>query len=86
MMPRLLHRAWRVYADPPESPAARNLKVLIPLSIAGFATRLATPNDWPTLSGTTLVEIGLWYALLWFVRQRDEARAQLETQRQEADV
>lgn len=71
----LCRRAWRVYADPAGSEAAAWLKTLIPLEIAAFVYRVAAPEDWPHVSGTTLTQVCLWCLLLWFVRQRDEARA-----------
>lgn len=73
----VLRRAWRVYADPAASEAAGWLKVLIPLEFAAFVYRLFAPADWPPVSGVTFLQVCLWYALLWFVRQRDEARAEL---------
>ncbi|WP_101791008.1 hypothetical protein [Nonomuraea indica] len=68
---------WRAYSAPAESEAARTLKVLIPLEIAAFAYRLVAPAGWPALSGTTFMQVCLWLALLWFVRQRDQARAEI---------
>jgi hypothetical protein len=79
---RILYGFWRIYADPAKSEAAKALKVLIPLEIASFAYRMWAPEEWPRLAGTNLMQIFLWYALLWFVRQRDEARAQLKVERQ----
>lgn len=73
-----LYRAWRVYADPPRSEAARNARALLLMAIAGFVYRLlATYFGWPPFSGVTVWEIVLSYALLVIVRQRDEARAAL---------
>ena len=72
----VFRRAWRVYADPSESEAASWLRVLIPLEMVSLTFRVVVP-DWRSLSGTTLVSIVFMYAALWFVRQRDEARAEL---------
>jgi hypothetical protein len=73
----VIRTLWGVYAAPAESEAAKTLKVLIPLEVAGFVYRLVAPADWPALSGTTLMQVCLWLALLWFVRQRDQARAEI---------
>lgn len=54
------------------------LRWMIPLEYAAWHYRLFAPDDWPALSGTTLVQVGLWCALLWIVRERDEARAELK--------
>jgi hypothetical protein len=80
----VLRRAWRVYADPATSGAARFAKVLLPIEIVYFTIRLVNDLfDWPPIlaslaTGTTLEQVLLWYALLWFVRERDEARAELK--------
>lgn len=72
----VLRRAWRVWADPAESEAAHFLKVMVPLAVAGYVVRVAFPDGWPRIFSNTLTEAGLWFALLWVVRQRDEARAE----------
>jgi hypothetical protein len=54
---------------------------MIPIEYAAWHYRLFAPDDWPALSGTTLVQVGLWCAVLWFVRERDEARAELKAGR-----
>lgn len=71
-------RAWRVYADPAESDAAASLKALIPLEIVGFVLKVTWPELWGRSIGVTVVEIALLYLMLRFVRQRDEARAELK--------
>lgn len=76
MLVNALRRAWRVWADPAESEAAHFLKLMVPLAVAGFVLRVAFPDGWPRIFSNTLAEAGLWYALLWVVRQRDEARAE----------
>jgi hypothetical protein len=81
---KVFHRAWRVYADPAASEAAGWLKVLIPLEFAAFAYRLFAPDDWPPVSGVTFVQA--WYALLWVVRQRDQARAELKASRADQNM
>ncbi|MET8985858.1 hypothetical protein ABZW49_10455 [Nonomuraea wenchangensis] len=79
----VLSRVWRVYADPAKSEAASFLKVMIPIEVVCFAVRVTNDLlEWPPLfaglvSGTTLTQVLLWYAMLAFVRQRDEARAEL---------
>ena len=75
MLVNALRRAWRVYADPAESEAAHFLKVMVPLAAVGYVVRVAFPDGWPRIFSNTLAEAGLWCALLWVVRQRDEARA-----------
>ncbi|MEU6725513.1 hypothetical protein ABZ917_17540 [Nonomuraea wenchangensis] len=74
-----LSRVWRVYADPAGSEAATFLKVMVPLAVAGYVVRVAFPDGWVRVFGNTLAEAVLWYALLWVVRQRDEARAEAKT-------
>lgn len=76
-------RAWRVWADPAESEAAHFLKLMVPLAAVGYALRVAFPDGWPRIFSNTLAEAGLWYALLWVVRQRDEARAEVKAHRGE---
>jgi hypothetical protein len=78
-----LRRAWRVYADPAESEAAHFLKLMVPLAVAGFVLRVAFPDGWPRIFSNTLAEAALWFALLWVVRQRDEARAEVKAHRGE---
>lgn len=73
-----VRRAWRTYADPAASDAAASLKVLIPLEMVGFALKVTWPDLWGRSIGVTLVEIVLLYLMLRFVRQRDEARAELK--------
>ena len=74
----VLCRAWRVYAAPAGSEAAMMVKGMIPIEIAAWLYLVLAPEDWSHLSGSTLLEIGLWSALLWFIRQRDEARAEVK--------
>jgi hypothetical protein len=73
-----LQRAWHVYAYLAQSEAAKSLKVFLLAEIVMLAYRLWAPEDWPPISYATLMQVVLWYALLWFVRERDEARAQLK--------
>lgn len=74
----VLARAWRVYADPATSEAVAGIRWMIPIDFAAWLYRLFAPADWPALSSTTLLQVCLWYALLWFVRERDAARAELK--------
>jgi len=70
----VLRRAWRVLTDPPASEAARLLRFLIPLETAFVSLRFLPGWDfsWPH---TTLMDVLWLYVVLYFVRQRDEARA-----------
>lgn len=79
---KILSRAWRVYADPASSTAAYTLRVLIAFWLAAVLLRVALTgvaevdvSFLPPLH--RLIDIGWAYALLWFVRQRDEARAEM---------
>ncbi|MBB6556178.1 hypothetical protein [Nonomuraea rubra] len=67
-----------MYADPASSEAAGFLKVMIPLELAAWLYRVFAPEEWPALSGTTLLQVATWYLALWFVRERDAARAELK--------
>lgn len=73
---RVLRVYWHVYAAPAKSDAAKVLKVVLPLEIVALAYRMLAPEEWPTLSGVTLLQVLMWYLMLWFVRERDEARTQ----------
>ncbi|SET49529.1 hypothetical protein [Nonomuraea wenchangensis] len=75
----VLSRVWRVYADPAKSEAAAWLKTLLPVEIVSWLYRVAAPEEWPRLAWTTLWDVVLVAALLWVVRQRDEARAEVKT-------
>jgi hypothetical protein len=74
----LPRRCWHVYADPAGSETASLLKVMVPASVAGFVYHVAAPEGWPPVAFDTLTEVVLWCALLWVVRQRDDARAALK--------
>ncbi|MER6575811.1 hypothetical protein [Nonomuraea sp. NPDC001023] len=70
-----LVRVWRVLADPPGSPEAFFIaRFALPIGAVCVATWSALD-----LHGVQPVTLGdvLWtFALLWVVRQRDEARAE----------
>lgn len=69
----VLRRAWRVLADPPASDAAR--AILLGLLLYGLHSIAAAMPFWD-VPGPLRPDDALWlYVLLWFVRQRDEARA-----------
>ena len=73
----ILRRAWRVLASVPESQAAYLFAFLIVFWSAGIAVGLVTGWDWlPRLE--RLIDVGWAYAALWFVRERDQARAELK--------
>ncbi|HEY9370033.1 hypothetical protein [Streptomyces sp.] len=72
-----LRRAWRVLASVPESRAAYFFAFLIVFWSAGVALGFVTGWDWlPPLE--RLIDVGWAYAALWFVRERDQARAELK--------
>lgn len=76
-----LVRAWHVSSGPAQSEAARNLKVLILLLVLQAVLRIVLPSPWDLIlgGGARFSDAVLMYAMLWFVRQRDEARAALKT-------
>jgi len=68
----VLRRAWRVLADPPTSDTARTLRLGVPLWF--LSALLSVIPGWP-VPLVRLIDVAWLYALLWVVRQRDEARA-----------
>ncbi|MEV0584081.1 hypothetical protein [Nonomuraea sp. NPDC050310] len=79
-MKRVLARSWRVFAAPPSSRGAEDLRLGI------LFTMVAGPPSglmWGRLSaflGCVQVAVVL-YALLWVVRERDTARQELRALR-----
>jgi hypothetical protein len=78
-----VRRVWRVYADPASSTAAYALRALIAFWGAAVLLRVTLAG----LAGVDasilpplhrLIDMGWAYAVLWFVRQRDEAQAGLQ--------
>ena len=74
----LLRRVWRVYADRAGSDTARELKAVIPFVVALVAAQTVT--GWRVPLATPMDVVWLC-ALLWVVRQRDEARAEAKAAR-----
>ena len=71
----VLRRAWRVLATVPQSRVAYYFIFLIVFWSAGIALGFVTGWDWlPRLD--RLIDVGWAYVALWFVRERDEARAE----------
>jgi len=70
----VLRRAWRVLADPPGSGTASLVRNLaLPAVLLSATITLLPAWTVPTLAKPMDV---VWvYAILWVVRQRDEARA-----------
>jgi hypothetical protein len=69
-----------VYADPPKSMIASVLRVLIAAWLAMIALRFTLTgfvdvSSLPPLH--RLIDVGWAYGVLWFVRERDAARAEL---------
>ncbi|MFI6296834.1 hypothetical protein ACIBEJ_34955 [Nonomuraea sp. NPDC050790] len=74
-----LSRAWHVYADPAETDAATQLKLmLLPYAVITYVASLFFADLDQVFYVASPSDIYLLYALLWVVRQRDEARARLE--------
>jgi hypothetical protein len=77
---------WQVYAAPAKSWSAKVFKVLVVVAVAFVVLDVALPGvDVPYFSRAHVMEImdsladllG-WYLVLMFVRERDEARAQVK--------
>lgn len=66
-------RAWAVIAAPPASHTASFLRVLIPVGAVLAAVNVFALPGVPIAKPVDVVWV---YALLWVVRQRDEARTQ----------
>ncbi|MFN2636870.1 MAG: hypothetical protein ABR585_07590 [Gemmatimonadaceae bacterium] len=79
----VLRRAWRVYADPAGSETARLLRFIIPIEAVFAVLRLTLDWSFP-MPSTRPMDVIWLYALLWVVRQRDEARAERAELREDA--
>lgn len=76
----VLRRAWRVLVAPPQSRAAYYFIFLIAIWSAAIAFRAVAGWEWPP-ELDRVVHVMWAYAVLWFVRERDEARAAPVTSR-----
>ncbi|MFD1546984.1 hypothetical protein [Nonomuraea guangzhouensis] len=80
----MIRRAWRVLVDPPGSDDAWILRSLaIPTAVLFAAVSLMPFWEGPRLA---VPMDAVWlYAVLYAVRQRDEARAQVRAAREETN-
>jgi hypothetical protein len=77
---------WRIFADPAKSWSASLFKALVVVAAAFLALNVALPEvGVPYFSRAHVVDVMdsladllVWYLVLIFVRERDEARAQVK--------
>jgi hypothetical protein len=74
----VIHRVWRTWAAPAGSDAALWLQVLVPLEAVAYVYQLLAPEGWPPFGERTPLQVFSWCLTLWFVRQRDAARAEIK--------
>jgi hypothetical protein len=73
----VLRRAWRVLVAPPQSQLAWYFIILIAIWSADIAVRAVAGWEWPP-RWDRVVHVAWAYAVLWIVRERDEARAEVK--------
>lgn len=79
----ILRVYWRIFAAPAQSDAAKLCKFLVVLEVASFVLEMLLPDRGVSYLSRVyftdvvraLGDVLPWYVALWFVRERDEARA-----------